>query len=374
LTAPQTSRLAKSFLPTTAVLEMTYRCNHRCVFCSCPWEATDGSYQRHPEMAPDDWRGVLYMLADKGVPNIAFTGGEPLLNPSLVDLIEYAAGLTTEHVETKDGELVVSEGPLKLYLLSNGHAVSADILALCRRHDINLSLSMPGLSTFEWHTGGGNVGRVLGWFRAARDAGVRTTVGVTVTRRNLFELYETLAEGLLAGATNVLLNRFLPGGRGLDYAKELVLSREQIVEMLDTAEGVLREANRWGSVGTELPKCIIDPSRYERLQVGTRCSAALGFFVIGPEGRVRVCNHSQVRLCHWREIDTLKADPYWRRFTMKDYLPRECAGCADMGACDGGCREAAHIVGGQVDSVDPVLAPYPNDTFTGSATAASSVS
>ncbi|HEY3444957.1 MAG TPA: hypothetical protein VGK67_01285 [Myxococcales bacterium] len=36
---PVASRLAASFLPRTAVLEMTYRCNHVCLFCSCPWSA-----------------------------------------------------------------------------------------------------------------------------------------------------------------------------------------------------------------------------------------------------------------------------------------------------------------------------------------------
>jgi hypothetical protein len=26
-----------------------------------------------------------------------------------------------------------------------------------------------------------------------------------------------------------------------------------------------------------------------------------------------------------------------------------------MGECDGGCREAAHIIGGNTDAVDPLL-------------------
>jgi hypothetical protein len=35
--------------------------------------------------------------------------------------------------------------------------------------------------------------------------GLRTTVGVTVTRRNLDELYQTIAAALLAGAGTLLL-------------------------------------------------------------------------------------------------------------------------------------------------------------------------
>lgn len=28
-------------LPPVAALELTYRCNHQCLFCSCPWEAEE---------------------------------------------------------------------------------------------------------------------------------------------------------------------------------------------------------------------------------------------------------------------------------------------------------------------------------------------
>jgi radical SAM protein with 4Fe4S-binding SPASM domain len=40
---------------------------------------------------------------------------------------------------------------------------------------------------------------------------------------------------------------------------------------------------------------------------------------------------------------------------MKDYLPKACSGCGQMAACDGGCREAAHICGGGLESLDPAL-------------------
>ena len=214
------------------------------------------------------------------------------------------------------------------------------------------------MKTFNYHTQYGSPETILAWFRKAKKAGIETTVNITVTRKNLFELYETISEGLLAGADTLLMNRFFPRGRGLTYANELTLSIEQILEMLDTAEEVLRTANRYGSVGTELPKCILDASRYKNLRVGTRCSAALGFFVVGPEGNIRVCNHSQIRLEHVSEIEKVKDNPYWKKYVFKEYLPIVCGNCPEMLNCDGGCREAAHIVGGEIDSVDPVLSGF----------------
>jgi len=167
-------------------------------------------------------------------------------------------------------------------------------------------------------------------------------------------LYETISAALLAGADTLLLNRFLPGGRGLKNT-EFLLSKEEINEMLDTAEEVLRTARRSGSVGTELPKCIVDTSKYSHLKVSTKCSAAINFFVISPSGYIRTCNHSPVELCHYSEFQSLKSNNYWKRFTQKDYIPSSCNNCNMLCECDCGCREAAHVYSGELNSQDPVF-------------------
>lgn len=75
---PHISRLARSFLPSTAVLEMTYRCNNACIFCSCPWERDGGKFELKYESNPDEWRSCIALLVHLGVTRLAFTGGEPL--------------------------------------------------------------------------------------------------------------------------------------------------------------------------------------------------------------------------------------------------------------------------------------------------------
>lgn len=352
-----TSRLAPSFLPATTVLEMTYRCNHACLFCSCPWFAEGNGFEVRPEMGTEEWKQTILKLCGMGVTNLAFTGGEPLLKDDLHEIIRFAAGCTTEHIETKNGSLVSRFGPPYLYLLTNGLLLNDDVLAFCRDYWVHLGMSLPGLTTLREHTRSGDPDRILHGFTQAKKFGLNTHVGITVTRKNLHELYEAMGEALLAGAESVLLNRFLPGGRGIRYAGELSLGREELLQMLETAEEVLRLANRKGSIGTELPRCLVEESRYPHIQIGTRCSAAQDFFVIDPSGYIRVCNHSPVRLEHVSEIEKVKENPYWKRFVFKKYLPPVCEGCLEINRCDGGCREAAHIVGGSLDSPDPLLMP-----------------
>jgi len=184
---------------------------------------------------------------------------------------------------------------------------------------------------------------------------IETNVGITVTQKNLPELYENISLALIAGADSMLINRFLPGGRGIKYAKELMLSIDQTNEMLDIAEEVLTQANRKGTTGTELPKCIIKNNHYKNLSIGTTCSAGIDFFAIDPSGYLRACNHSPVRLNHFNELDQLKSDAYWKIFTLKQYHPQMCVSCKLLHTCDGGCREAAHIYSGSVNSPDPLL-------------------
>ncbi|MCD4701488.1 MAG: SPASM domain-containing protein [Candidatus Aegiribacteria sp.] len=126
-------------------------------------------------------------------------------------------------------------------------------------------------------------------------------------------------------------------------------------DWLSTADDVLTRAGRYGNLGTEIPLCILNKIELQTLEAGTRCSAALGFFVIGPSGYVRVCNHSEKRLDHFMNWKRLKQNEYWNTFRMRRYLPAECSDCSMKLDCDGGCREAAHITGGKVDSKDPLL-------------------
>jgi radical SAM protein with 4Fe4S-binding SPASM domain len=346
---------SKTFLPSTVVLELTYRCNHDCTFCSCPWYAPDGRFEQLPELTTEQWKSTISEMASLGISSFAFTGGEALLREDCLELLEFTSSQQIEKIDTVDGELVTHTVNPEIYLLSNGVLVDSGVMDTLKRLKINLSMSLPGLSTFKEHTGFDNAALVLDRFKQAKERNIPTTVNSTVTALNVHELRYTLAAAFLAGAGQLLMNRFLPGGRGLAHKEELVLNTSGLHEMLITADDVLTRANRKGNLGTELPMCLTDSLDLKTLHTGTRCSATTGFFVIGPSGYVRVCNHSEVRLNHISQWKELKHNEYWNTFTMKKYMPEECSGCRYILNCDGGCREAAHIAGGSVNSVDPVL-------------------
>ena len=49
-----------TILPKVAALELTYRCNHKCLFCSCPWEA-DEKYLKE-ELSYQEWTRIIDTL------------------------------------------------------------------------------------------------------------------------------------------------------------------------------------------------------------------------------------------------------------------------------------------------------------------------
>lgn len=334
---------------------MTYNCNHKCIFCSVPWASPRQTYEKQSELTPKEWMECIDELVDCGIRNIAFSGGEPLLKDGLEDIIHYASGKKIkEAVFGTNGEIVeyVDKG-FDLSLITNGELIDAYWISVFKRYNFIINVSLPGINSFKELTGGGYYHSALNAIKHLSDAGVDVVVSICVTKKNLPELFETISLGFLNGAKQLLLNRFLPGGRGLDNI-DLCLNEQEINDMLDTAEEVCFEANIHGSIGTELPKCIIT-KEYKMIRIGTMCSGGVKFFAIDPSGNVRPCNHSPVRLGDFRDILSAINTDYWQKFKCKNFLPKECFRCLLSLNCDGGCREAAHIMNGNINSQDPLF-------------------
>ena len=329
-------------LPISVALELTYKCNHKCKFCSCPWYAPNSAYPKGEELSVHDWMKVVDILYSKGVESFSLSGGEVLLKDGFESILRYI-----RDVGDKKGL------DLPIVLISNARKMSDGYLRLFKELNVHLSMSLPGYETFEEHTGVDNADGVLHWFQAAKSIGLKTTLNVTVTKKNYDELFQTISLGLINGAEDVLLNRFLPGGRGLSYMEELRLSPEQVNGMLDTAEEVLSYANKQGHVGTEIPICAIQNiSKYTHIHIGYQCAAAKGFFVVDPAGNIRTCNHSPRVVGHIFSKPMIEDVAYWNMFANSDYSPEMCSGCKMIRKCDCGCREVANILHGSPKEKD----------------------
>jgi len=73
-------------VPIAVHLDVTYRCNERCVHCYL-------DHDDHGEMTTAEIKGVLDQLAEAGVFFLTFSGGEVFMRRDFMELVEYARRL-----------------------------------------------------------------------------------------------------------------------------------------------------------------------------------------------------------------------------------------------------------------------------------------
>jgi radical SAM protein with 4Fe4S-binding SPASM domain len=79
-------RICRTRTPETAVFELTYGCNLRCLHCSNP---THKALQN--ELTTTEILNLLDQSADLGILTVTFTGGELLTRPDVFTLFDHAA-------------------------------------------------------------------------------------------------------------------------------------------------------------------------------------------------------------------------------------------------------------------------------------------
>lgn len=265
-------------LPPQILLELTYNCNHRCLFCSCPW-------LRFPELKGTEldaaeWISVLKLLSEHGVKHIIFTGGEPLIKKDFVEILTYAAGLPFQSVS----------------VYSNGLLMNDEMLDLFQKYHIEWATSLPGILSFDSLTGSsGTVWQLLKKVRSASRRGIPVMVSMTTVRKNQWEVSAAAMLAKFFGASSFSIGACMPEGRALEHP-EFYLSDKQYKKLLSTA--------------TKLNTILGIPVRFSYEQrcgcynedgtptgsVPESCPAGKEFIVISPDGYVRKCMHSPEKI------------------------------------------------------------------------------
>src|ERR1700753_3376627 len=74
-------------IPLAVLAELTHRCPLQCPYCSNPVELDRSG----TELTTAEWKKVLSELAEIGVLQIHFSGGEPTARKDLVELVQHAS-------------------------------------------------------------------------------------------------------------------------------------------------------------------------------------------------------------------------------------------------------------------------------------------
>jgi len=335
-------------LPKTVILELTRRCNNKCLYCYTVWGNPDQNYDGgcQSEMSTQELKDVVGRLQEEvHIEDIGLSGGEPTLREDLPEILSY-----------------LQEKGISSTIITNGTLLSDDLID----KTVDMCLYEITLLSFRREIHDQLAGRsgawdeaVAGMARLKRAGGTFVAVFVA-TKLNYRDLPRTLELAMVLGAKGLMYNRLNLSSHNLSRADELLMTPEMIEQNLNSLEELGKKYGLPIAASVVIEPCVVDIRKYRHVQLGW-CPLAgeESYFTIDPAGNIRICNHSPVILGNIKRDsfpDIYYKDRYVRSF--HEEVPEECRNCQSefSGVCCGGCKAAAEQCYGTIKRADPFVA------------------
>ena len=340
------------------ILNLTRRCNLRCVHC---YAAADGGPGEN-ELSTDEWLRVIDELTDFGCPVALFSGGEPLILPDIVRLVRHAV--------ERDMRAVVS---------TNGTLISPDLAGELA----DAGLSYAGVSidgdrgTHDAFRGrSGAYDQTLAGIDTALAAGLKTGLRFTITRRNAADIPAVFDLLERTGIPRICFYHLVYTGRGEELTADTLdhaATRRVVDSLIDrTADlysrgitpEVLTVDNHADGPYLYLRLLKENPERakqvLELLSYNGGNSSGVGVAAIGWEGNVHPDQFWSTRILGnirerpFADIWTDRDNEFLMRLKHKaDHVTGRCASCRFLSVCGGNFRARAEAATGDPWAPDP---------------------
>ncbi|HWQ63304.1 MAG TPA: SynChlorMet cassette radical SAM/SPASM protein ScmE [Methanospirillum sp.] len=165
--------------PKSVDIDITSRCNLQCKYCFHRTSPADTGN----EISTEDWLSFFAELGSCAVMEITIGGGEPCIRTDLGDLIDGIVKNRMRFSILSNGSLITRK--MAEYIVSTGR---------CNSVQISIDGSRPEIH--DLMRGSGSFERAIKGIYILREAGVRVTSRVTITRGNIGDL-ENIAKLLL---------------------------------------------------------------------------------------------------------------------------------------------------------------------------------
>lgn len=336
-------------IPLAVLLELTHRCPLQCGYCSNPVEMERAGN----ELTTDEWKKVLTELAEIGVLQVHFSGGEPTVRKDLAELIQHASDLGLY------SNLITSA-----VLLSRDKLAALADAGLCHIQ-ISFQGNEPELANriagFKGHS---KKLEAAGW---ARELGLPLTVNAVMHRQNLHQLPGMIEMAVALDADRIEVANVQYYGWALKNRAALMPSIAQIDEATRIVEDASARLKGILDIDYVVPDYYADRPK--------KCMGGWGrqFFNITPAGKVLPCHAAEtiteldfesVRSNHsiawiWQNSDA------FNRYRGTGWMPEPCQSCAFKELDFGGCRCQAFALTGSAANTDPAcsLSPRHHEIF-----------
>jgi len=330
------------------VLELTRRCNNKCLYCYTVWGEPKLGYRKScdGEMTIDEIKQTIIKLQQElPVEFIGISGGEPLLREDLPEILSF-----------------ISKRGLGVAIITNGTILNDQTVAATMHEK---SVYQVTLLSYRREIHDQLAGRQGAWdaaingMVAIKQAGGNLAVVFVATKLNYMDLRKTAELAIVLGAKSLMYNRMNLSAHSLPYAAQLLPTPGMIRENLESLEELGEKYGLTSVASVVLEPCVVPLREFKHVSVGWCPSGGEGsYFTIDPEGNIRICNHSPTILGNIKH-DSLKeifnSHPYVQIF--RTTLPADCDACSHemKDLCRGGCKAAGEQCHGTIKRVDPFV-------------------
>ena len=340
------------------IVNITKRCNLRCVHC---YAGSDGS-PGEGELSTGEWMRVLEDLADFGCPVVLFSGGEPLLQPDIVELAGRAVELGMRAVISTNGTLIT---PGKAEELAS---VGLSYVGISLDGDREVHDSFRGVDgAFE---------RTMEGIANARNAGIKTGLRFTISKRNAGEIPAVFDIMERENIPRICFYHLVYTGRGEELFEDTLTHEETraTVDYIIDRTAALHRSGRKIEVLTVDNHCD-GPYLYQRLlkenperakrvlellRFNGGNSSGVGVAAISWDGSVHPDqfwrNHilGNVSDCRFGDIWTDTDNAFLMKLKQKKHhITGRCAACRYLDICGGNFRARAEAAAGDMWAPDP---------------------
>lgn len=305
-------------------VEVTQKCPLNCLHCS-----SEANISKTQELTESQVISIIHDAKKLGINEIIFSGGEPLLWPSLFIAISHCNNLNI---------------PVTLYTSGTPIILNKNLLSQILKANLKkVVISLYGASQ-EIHE---NITRVSGSFKSTIFAikelvslGVTVEIHFVAMVPNWKQFLGTVDLAKKLGAKKLSILRFVPHGRGTMVKNTFMLSKNQLLELRKEISN-LKSGEESFTIRTGSPFNIL------LLNQNVFCMAAIDRVTICPDEQVFPCDAFK-NLDYGGRLSSLKEGnliEIWHksehlnfvRNVLKEGLGPICSSCKENNKCKGGC-------------------------------------
>jgi radical SAM protein with 4Fe4S-binding SPASM domain len=340
----KTIELINIMNPSTLRLQLTEACNLNCTYCQI-----ERNYKQNNQAHMNEDIAIRSLkLFAKHAPKkvqktIILTGGEPLLNFKIIELLFVLAK-----------EILDS---YRFILFTNGTKITEQMAKIFKDNNVLVLISLDGnekqhdLSRKDFLERGSFNDALRGYFICKKN-GCNIGISGVIGMHNIAEL------------DNEVIKFFIdidPDSLGLNYPHYLLNEdNTRILPMANYTDAIIATFKKLRGHGVYLENInrVIEP--FVKQKINAKECAALGRGitvlpngVVGPCKTLLVAGIIGISLDEIEKVEKLDDDAMFHKWCNRStYTLESCKGCIGISLCGSGCTYDSYVINGNIDGID----------------------